>query len=64
MKKFLRTKAAELAAAFIAERIVYYGKIVKQDPSQSVFIHGWLQRMSQYVRAIPNVQSGAESGIR
>ncbi len=45
--------AQDLAAAFVAERVVYYGKVVKRDPSQVVFIDGWLQRMARYIRAIP-----------
>ena len=52
----------DLAVAFTAERIVFSGKIVIQDPSQSVFVDGRLQRIRQYVRVVPNVHSG--KGIR
>ncbi len=33
----------------LATRIVFYGQIVKRDPTQSVFIEGWLTRAVEFL---------------
>lgn len=35
----------------IARRIVFYGEIVHRDPSQHVFILGWLRRAAEFLEA-------------
>ena len=42
----------QLAAYFIAERVVFFGEIVDNDHSQAVFIEGWLKRMRHLIRMI------------
>jgi lysozyme family protein len=42
-----------LAARFMAERISYYGRIITNNPSQATFAAGWMNRMKEFVVAIP-----------
>ena len=42
--------AQGLFAAIFAERLVFYGRIVKHNPSQSVFIEGWMNRMGKILK--------------
>jgi lysozyme family protein len=51
-----RTKAAllsksakEVNARMVAERLKFYGRIVKEDPSQFVFWDGWLNRAVSFI---------------
>jgi len=55
-----RTKAAVidvendmLAARFMSERIAYYGRVITNNPSQATFAAGWMNRMKEFVTAIP-----------
>jgi lysozyme family protein len=48
-----RMRAQNLMALFVAERVEYMGYIVKKNPTQSKFIHGWLRRMSGFIQDIP-----------
>ena len=36
--------------AVFAERLTFYGRIVKNNPSQSVFIEGWMNRMGKLLK--------------
>jgi lysozyme family protein len=48
-----RMRATNMMALFVAERVEYMGYLVKKDPTQSDFIHGWLRRMSGFITDIP-----------
>jgi lysozyme family protein len=39
----------KLGLKIMCERIKYYGAIVKHDPSQSVFILGWMNRCAELI---------------
>lgn len=39
----------ELTMRFLRERILYLGLIVKRNPKQSVFLVGWLDRVTKYI---------------
>ena len=41
------------AARFMANRIAYYGRIITNNPSQAAFAAGWMNRMKEFVVAIP-----------
>ena len=34
---------------FLRRRIVFYGQIIKNDPSQAVFAEGWMRRVAEFV---------------
>lgn len=40
---------AEVYRKVLARRMKYYGEIVRDNPSQSVFIVGWLTRLSEFL---------------
>ena len=42
-----------LAARFVAERAEELGRIVTARPSQAAFAHGWLRRLGEFIRLIP-----------
>ena len=42
-----------VAARFMSERLKHYGQLITSNPSQAVFAHGWMNRMSEFVTAIP-----------
>lgn len=39
-----------LLGPLLAERILFYARIVEASPSQSVFIEGWMNRMAEFLR--------------
>lgn len=41
--------ARTVGQQLVLERALYYGAIVKADPSQAVFIKGWLNRCFEYL---------------
>ena len=44
----------EIGMAFMGERIAYLGLIITRRPSQAVFAHGWMRRMQELLRMVPN----------
>jgi hypothetical protein len=38
-----------IAKALVAERAIRFASIVKNDPSQSVFIEGWIRRCMHFL---------------
>ena len=42
-----------VAARFMAERIKHYGKVITSNPSQACFASGWMNRMSDFIVAVP-----------
>lgn len=43
----------QLAANVMAERNEFLGRLITENPSQSVFAHGWDRRISELIRLIP-----------
>lgn len=44
------TNPAYLYRCTVAERAIYYGKIISQSPSLATFAHGWMQRLAEFIR--------------
>ncbi|WP_018875281.1 glycoside hydrolase family 108 protein [Thioalkalivibrio sp. ALJ8] len=42
-----------LAAGLCAERAVFFGRLITRDHSQAAFAHGWLRRLGEMIRLIP-----------
>lgn len=42
-----------LAARFLGERLMFIANIVKSDPSQLVFLVGWMARIREFMLKIP-----------
>jgi hypothetical protein len=34
---------------FLRRRIVFYGTIIKNDPTQAVFAEGWMRRVAEFI---------------
>lgn len=47
-----RMHQRELAARLAAERVLAYGRIVGNNPSQAVFAHGWAARAAEFIRQL------------
>jgi lysozyme family protein len=50
MLALFSAEPTKLFADVVAERAVAYGKILTADPSQSVFAHGWMNRLAGFIR--------------
>lgn len=48
--------ARELAARFLAARVVELGRIITSNSSQAVFAHGWMRRVANQIRELPEVE--------
>lgn len=46
---FMDADKAALETRLVAERAIYCAKIVESDPSQSVFIEGWIRRCMSFL---------------
>lgn len=42
-----------LAAGFLAERAEFFGQLITRDPTQAAFAHGWMRRLGEMIRLIP-----------
>ena len=51
----LALEQEDLMARVLAERIIFFGYLVEKDPTQSVFIEGWLTRMKEFILALPSL---------
>lgn len=47
------TDSVTLAANIMAERNLFLGRLITNNPSQAVFAHGWDARISELIRLIP-----------
>ena len=41
--------SAALYRKVLAQRAIFYGKIITNDPSQAVFAHGWMRRLAEFI---------------
>jgi len=46
-------RAFSLNAIYLRERLRFYAQIVANNPSQSVFILGWINRVSRFIPGLP-----------
>jgi lysozyme family protein len=46
---FSLAQAQVVYRVFLRRRIVFYGSIIKNDPSQAVFAEGWMRRVAEFV---------------
>ena len=49
-----KNKWPKLAAAFMAERVEFYGAIITNDHEQAKFALGWMRRCAEFIEDIPN----------
>lgn len=49
MAAYRAADKALLADRLVAQRAMYYARIVKSDPSQAVFIEGWMKRCMEFL---------------
>lgn len=40
---------AKVYRTVLRKRAIFYGQIVKRDPSQAAFIEGWLRRLAEFI---------------
>lgn len=58
--KVTRTAASQLdqldlACRFLAHRMSYLGRLITKYPNQSVFAHGWYNRLGELLRHFPEI---------
>lgn len=45
----IQAQSTVVYRVFLRRRIVFYGTIIKNDPSQAVFAEGWMRRVAEFI---------------
>lgn len=48
-RAMLIAQATVVYRVFLRRRIVFYGSIIKRDPSQAAFAEGWMRRVAEFI---------------
>lgn len=48
-RAMIQAQSTVVYRVFLRRRIVFYGSIIKSDPSQAVFAEGWMRRVAEFI---------------